>query len=107
MNKIEALPQTQYVRTIRPLEFEDWRGRTTSIIEGVPGFIVGEHNLSDFCDNEKELKRCRDLLEIAAERGGDSYFCVLMLQGYPCLVPPECFIKCDKPKIYPVPFEVI
>src|ERR1700761_7106963 len=92
---IETLAQTQYVRTTKALEFDDHRGRTTHLVEGLPGFILDEGNMEDVCENEKEKAKCQSLLDKAKEAGGDQYASVLMLQGYPCLVPVECFIKCD------------
>lgn len=103
----KMLKQTQYVKTTKALEFEDHRGRTTHLVEGLPGFILNESNLEDICENEKERNRCLKLLERAKESGGDRFVSVLMLQGYPCLVPVENFIKCDAPKIYPISSEII
>lgn len=104
---VETLTQVQYVRTTRALEFEDHRGRATHFVGGIPGFILNEWNIEDICKNEKEKVRCHDLLERAKEAGGDQYVSVLMLQGYPCLVPVNYFVKCNAPKIYPVAFEII
>lgn len=103
----ETLKRTQYVRTTKALEFEDHRGRTTHLVEGIPGFILNESNLDDICENDKERERCMKLIESAKEAGGDGYVSVLMLQGYPCLVPVEFFFKCDAPKMYPVSCAII
>jgi len=104
---IETLTQTQYVRTTKELEFEDHKGRTTHLVEGLPGFILDENNIGDVCDNDKEREKCQKLLDKSNELGGERFVSVLMLQGYPCLVPIEHFVKCDAPKMYPIPCEII
>lgn len=104
---IENIVHTQYIRTTKALDFEDYRGRTTHLVEGMPGFILTEENLDEVCDNEKEREKCQQLLDQAAKKGGDRYCSVLMLQGYPCIVPIEWFMKCDEPKIYTVPCKMV
>lgn len=104
---METLTQTKYIRTTRELVFEDHKGRTTHLIENLPGIIIDEANIYEICDNEKEREKCYRLLEMAKQRGGDGYLSLLLVQGYLCLVPPEWFVICDQPKMYPVPFEII
>jgi hypothetical protein len=101
---IETLTQIQYIRTTKPLEFEDHRGRTTNLIEGLPGFILDESQIDDLFEiTEKERAKCYKLLEFAKERSQT----LALVQGYPCILADGDFVKIDKPKSYPVAGEII
>jgi hypothetical protein len=101
---IETLTLIQYIRTKKPLEFEDHRGRTTNLIEGLPGFILDESQIDDLFEiTEKERTKCYRLLEFAKERGQT----LALVQGYPCILADGDFVKIEKPKSYPVAGEII
>lgn len=96
--------EPQYIRTIKNLEFEDIRGRSTRILEGVPGFVLTESIIDNLFEiTEKQRRHCFEKLEQAKDHGKT----LALVQGYPCALGDDDFVKCAKPKSYLVPGEII
>ncbi len=101
-----AETENQYVITNRLLKYEDARGRWTHIEEDINGIILTEENIDSICKNASAMQRqkCQNMLDKVKE-SPKGFSSVLLISGFPCIVPSEFFTTCDEPR-YPVSMEV-
>jgi hypothetical protein len=100
----ERCTNVQYIRLTKEKKYEDLKGRYTVLDKGVPGFILNEHTIDHIVDiTERQRGDCWETFAKAQETGRT----FALVQGYPCILNENDFYRCEAPKMYPVPGEII
>ncbi len=93
----------EYIRLNKSLFFEERKGRYTSLEKESPGFLLNQENFKFILLSDIEKRRCLAMLGQAKQEQK----IVALVQGYLCCLNSEEFYRCDAPKMYPVPAEII
>lgn len=103
-NAHESSSEIEYIELTEDLEFDILKGRSTILEKGVPGFLLDESNIYRIADITAQQKEyCLSLLD----KTDDQHSFAALIQGFPCLVKANQFVRIEPLKSYPIPNQII
>lgn len=105
MAEIEKLQNIQYIELTRDLEYRDFIGRFTTLIQGAIGFLIDDDNMESVIQglSKEQMGKCFDILDNAIKRGKPA----ALIAGYLCVLNESDFFRRDPPGMTPVPPSVL